>query len=488
MKGIKLWSILLLWCIAVCACDHKEKPENDRTEGEKRVIIISTNDIHAQITRFPQFATYVKQKKEEGEVILVDAGDRFSGNPYVDNASEKGKPMIDLMNKLGYDVAALGNHDFDYGQKVLKKRMGEAQFPILCANLVSENSELGVLPPWQIVERAGIKFCFFSLIETGSQHIPATNPANLKEISFKYYKDVAREYKTLKENCDVLIGLTHLGFYNDSLLALVMPELDVIVGGHSHTLIREARVVNGVYINQAGSDLQYAGVTTLTFDGKKLKDKAYAVVRLDEIGKGDPEVALLVKEINDQPEFKQVVGKALADMKYKENVASLMTDAMCDAAACDFAFCNKGGVRLNSIPAGEITRETVYKIEPFSNYIVKQEWTLQELEQWLLKNFNKPKDKEKRFISFFISAGSYEIVRNAAGEGIKVNFYDASHRQLKDSQRVYKVAFSNYVYSSNEDVKDKGGEETGIFIAEAMIGYLGKMQGVSYTERRTFIQ
>lgn len=479
MNLFRKLGVMLLLVAALYSC----KQESGTTD---KVVIISTNDMHAQIARFPQLAAFVQQKRAEGgEVIIADAGDRFSGNPYVDNATERGEPMIQLMNKVGYEIACMGNHDFDYGQTVLKKRIQEATFPIICGNIVSDESELGKLPPYQILEKGGLKFCFFSLLQTGSNHLPATNPANLENISFRYFKDVAREYKKLASECDVMVGLTHLGFANDSLLALVMPECDVIVGGHSHTVIKSPVIVNGVLIGQTGSNLNYVGVTTLKFKGKKLIDRAYSLVNLKDFGTKDQEVELMVEEINDRPEFKKVLGQAAADMKYKENVASLMTDAMSDAAATDFAFYNKGGVRLNTIAKGDITMEMVYKIEPFSNYIVLHEWNLEQMKNFILKDYNRGKDPEKRYINYFISDGKYEIVRNSQGDGIDVKFYDKNGKHLKDKKKLYKIAFSNYVASSNENVK--GGENTHIYIADAIANYLKKQGSVTYTSQRAFI-
>ena len=196
---VRRWGIVLLLAVTLYCCKNESG-----TPG--KVVIVSTNDMHAQLARFPLLATLIQQKKTEGgEVIVVDAGDRFSGNPYVDHALERGEPMIRLMNKVGYDVVTMG--------------------------------------------RGGLIFCFFSLIQTGANHLPATNPANLEDISFRYFKDVVPEYKRVAEECDVMIGLTHLGFANDSLLALVMPELEVIVGGHSHTVIREPKKVFEGYRN-----------------------------------------------------------------------------------------------------------------------------------------------------------------------------------------------------------------------------------------------
>lgn len=471
---------MLLIAIVLYNC----KSESETTD---KVVIIATNDIHAQIARFPQLAAFIQQKRTEGgEVIIVDAGDRFSGNPYIDNALEKGEPMIQLMNKLGYEVACMGNHDFDYGQKILKKRISEAQFPIICGNIVSGESELGQLPPYKMIEKGGLKFCFFSLIQTGSNHTPATNPANLENISFRYFKDAAEEYKKLDAECDIMIGLTHLGFANDSLLALVMPEIDVIVGGHSHTVIQDPKMVNGVMITQTGSNLNYVGVTTLKFNKRKLTDRSYQLVSLRDFGTGDQDVALMVKEINNRPEFQKVMGQAAVEMKYKENVASLMTDAMCNAASCDFAFYNKGGVRLNNIPQGDITMEMIYKIEPFANYIVIQEWGLDQMKEFIKRDYNRGTDPEKRYINYFISAGKYEIIRNEKGLAIDVKFYDKHGNLLKNTQKKYKIAFSNYVASSNAYVK--GGQATDITIATAIADYLQKSGSVKYDQQRAFIK
>ena len=99
-------------------------------------------------------------KAKHPNVILVDAGDRFTGNPYVDHAKEKGLPVISLMNDLGYEIGTLGNHEFDFGQKTLRARINDATFPIVCANINSSRGELDSIPPYHIIEKDGIKLGF----------------------------------------------------------------------------------------------------------------------------------------------------------------------------------------------------------------------------------------------------------------------------------------------------------------------------------------
>lgn len=456
-------------------------------EKDTRVVIISTNDIHAQINHFPKFATFIKEKRAEyPNMILVDGGDRFSGNVYVDNAVEKGQPMILLMNKLGYEVAALGNHDFDYGQETLKKRIGEADFKIICGNIVSGESVLGQPDAYFMIEKAGIRFCFLSMIQIGGEErIPATNPGNLENITFRDFRDMIGETKSLKGECDVFIGLTHLGFQSDSVLAEAMPELDVIIGGHSHTLVSEPKVINGVLVTQSGSNLKYAGVTYLDFKGKELVRKTFTVVKLDSIGTPDGEVSRMVEEFSNRPEFKEKLGESASGMKSKEDVAALMADAICQAAGCDFAFCNSGGVRLNKIPAGDITRETVYKIEPFGNYIVTHELTLPEMKELVLNRFNGAKDPK---IDLFVSDGRYTILTDGEGNGVDVVFVDKNGNKLKDNSKKYKVGLSNYVNSTYRFSGKEKGTDTGIVIVDAMTDFVKGKKEVSYDVKRTFIE
>ena len=140
MKKIFL-GISLLLCAALCACAPREKV----------VIILSTNDIHAQIQNFPQLATAVAECRDTASVILVDAGDRWTGNAYVDQAEGR-RPVLELMNELGYDVATLGNHEFDWDGKAyaadengtmpayeIGEFKGDSNIPVLAYNLYDVN-------------------------------------------------------------------------------------------------------------------------------------------------------------------------------------------------------------------------------------------------------------------------------------------------------------------------------------------------------------
>ena len=141
------------------------------TPKEQHVYIIATNDMHATIESMPQLATIIKEYERRGEVIVVDSGDRVSGNAYVDDATLPGTPIIHLMNDIGYDVATLGNHEFDKGSKMLDAMLATAEFPIVCANVEAHNGATA-LPPYTIIERSGVEFGFVGVVDTDNNGRP----------------------------------------------------------------------------------------------------------------------------------------------------------------------------------------------------------------------------------------------------------------------------------------------------------------------------
>ena len=118
-----------LLVVALAAC----------TPREQTLVLLSTNDIHAKIQRFPALATAVAACRDTmPATVLLDAGDRWTGNAYVDLAPTPGMPVIALMNRLGYDAVTFGNHEFDHGQAFLGRLLDSMAFEVVCANVVSD--------------------------------------------------------------------------------------------------------------------------------------------------------------------------------------------------------------------------------------------------------------------------------------------------------------------------------------------------------------
>ena len=163
---------------------------------ERTLVLLSTNDMHAKIQNFPRLASAVEACRDTAQlVVLVDAGDRWTGNAYVDMAPTPGMPMIALMNELGYDVATLGNHEFDHGQAFLGRMIDSMDFEVVCANVVSDTCTFPRLPPYTVIDRDGIRIGFVGVVTNyeGPGH-PAGNESSFAGLEFPDPQAMALEY------------------------------------------------------------------------------------------------------------------------------------------------------------------------------------------------------------------------------------------------------------------------------------------------------
>ena len=474
-------SVLLVFMFSSCQKDEKVIYPESTT-----ITIITTNDIHANIENFSRLATLIEQKETlSDEVLVVSAGDNFTGQPYVDMVKERGKPIIDLMNKVGTDVCCLGNHEFDYGQEILRKRINEADFPFLCANINSSSSELGEVPAFHYETVNGLKLCFWSALQIEDiNNLPSANPNLFDNISFTHFKECAPDYKYLDETADAFIGLTHLSSKDDSVLAQVMPELDIIIGGHDNVLMPSNSFYNGVLITQAKNKLEYAGVVTLRFKKNELVERSFETVKLDENIEENTEIKEMVEKFIDNDNFKTVVGQASCDMLNSEYIGSLVTDAMIHSHNADFAIYNEGGIRLKSINQGDITYGQVLSIDPFQNKVVLVKMNIQEIKDFIIKNYlYNIQFADKTWVEYFIGGGKYNIIVD--GENVSVDLYDNDGTLLVDKDKLYTVAFNDYLIAKDPSLGK--GDNTESLVISAILKFLKDVKTVGYNEPRVSI-
>lgn len=228
--------------------------------------ILHTNDTHSQVEpRQPDNAGgYARrmglieiEREADPELILLDAGDYWQGTPYFN--IYKGDVEIDAMNYIGYDAATLGNHEFDNGVAMLAEKLKRANFPIVCANYITDGTPLeGILQPYTIIERKGLKIGVIGVgVNPGSLVAPDNFAPLVWQHPFPIVNELAAELKH-KQHCDVIICLSHLGTQSghgddDSIcdvnLAKQSVDIDVIIGGHTH------KVENHYVKNQLGRDV-----------------------------------------------------------------------------------------------------------------------------------------------------------------------------------------------------------------------------------------
>jgi 5'-nucleotidase len=249
------------------------------TIKEKKITILHTNDVHSHIDPFPENhprnpsmggvarrANIIEQiRKEEENVLLLDAGDIFQGTPYFNYYG--GELEFKLMSMMKYDLATLGNHDFDNGIDGFFAQLPHANFDFVSANYDFKNTELnGIVKSYKTFIKDGIKIGVFGL---GIELEGLVDKKLYKETKYNNPIEVATDVtKTLKETekCDLIICLSHLGFDyknekdkpSDLKLATATQDIDLIIGGHTHTfldkpVIKTNKVGKQVVINQVGA-------------------------------------------------------------------------------------------------------------------------------------------------------------------------------------------------------------------------------------------
>lgn len=357
------------------------------------LVILHTNDTHARLEPFApasdaapiggmiRIATLVDELREDNRknVLLLDAGDAWHGTN-IANMFE-GRPVVEVMNLMVYDAMTLGNHDFNYGQTALAERQEEAVFPVLAANVLRETTGEPIGFSAVIKPIGDLKVGIIGLTTPDTPFV--THPKNVVGLTLDDPIERAKSLAGyLRPQVDVVIALTHLGIDADEELAAAVPEIDVIVGGHSHTRIEEPVVVGSTYIVQAGEHAQELGYLEITVEGGQVTDVSRKLVPVDAEVVDHADATKVVEKWGQELKEKlgQKVGTAAilldgerANVRTQEtNLGDLVTDIMRKTVDADLAVNNGGGIRA-SINAGPITIGDIYTVLPFDNTLVKVE-------------------------------------------------------------------------------------------------------------------
>ena len=463
--------IISFFVLGIISCNS----DKSNIAKNETIIILHTNDMHAKIDNFPKIASFVKEYKSKYKnVFLVSAGDLFSGNPYVDKYNDKGFPMIDLMNKVGYHVSTIGNHEFDYGQEILNKRFKQAKFPFISANIKVETGKL-IQPKasYTIKSKGGREIVFLGLTQTGYNNIPSTHPKKVVGLKFENFLEAVKQYNNLKKENNIFIGLTHLGKSSDIKLANAFPQFDAIIGGHSHSYIENGKKVNNVLVSQAGSNLNSIGIMTIKIkDGKieSITDKLKNIGRISD----DIEIRTIVNKYKANPILKKVIGSSKYGIEGNENLGALMCDAIIKHTEATIAFQNEGGIRSN-IPKGEIKIVDIYSLCPFGNDIVLFDMKYKDIKELIQKSYKKGHIKA----DLKVSGIKYAIFTNKEGEFKEVKAFNINGTELS-KDKTYKVALNSYTASVIDFTKKDKGVAQGTTIADAIINFITEKKVVDY--------
>jgi len=443
----------------------KEAPV-DAMEAE--IVILSVNDMHSNIDLFPKFATLVDSLRAiYPDMLLFSAGDNRTGNPVNDQYNPVNYPMITLMNTVGFDLSAVGNHEWDGNIVNLQNDIERADFPFICANVfIPQDVNLDILPMMHF-EQQGVKMGVVGMIEVRHGDIPGAHPDNLKQVSFKRPEVVLPDYKYLRDECDVVLLLSHCGFEDDMELAQANPWLDAIIGGHSHALVDHPSETNGVLITQSGSHLKYATLLKIKVKDHKVVGKEAVALNVDAKRKEKPEIKAMLDEFNDAPALNEALAVATTKFENPEEIGSMLCDALCEISGADFAFQNTGGIRVTHLKKGPITVKDVYSIDPFNNEVVVYQMTGEQVKKFILNNYRKNGGYPS-----YVSGMTYKVSDD--GRTVWVNGSDFSMK------KVYKVAFNSYIASTVNIESVDDGESMFMTSEEMLIAFLKRHKTVDY--------
>jgi 5'-nucleotidase len=444
-----------------------------------RIQILHTNDIHGHLDvndtvqggtkSFSQgglvaLAQQIEKlrAKAPARTLLLDAGDAWQGT-YISNEN-KGQAVTEIMSLLKYDAQAVGNHDLDWGQDVLRQRAQEASFPFLCANCADASGAVpSYLKPYAVKDLGIVKVAMIGLIlPTAGSIIKDTSVAGLRFLPLA--ESVRKYLPEMKQKADLLVAVTHVGLdppmvSGDRALAAAVPELDVIVGGHSHTALRAATTAGTTVIVQTGAYASNLGDLELVIDPVTKKvtavpTRSNELIPIAGIAGDRSEVVQKVQAIVDERKAagkkytERVVGtlkSALDNPRAECGLGNMITDGLLEYGRrqgwkSDVSFYNMAGVRA-PLPAGSITYGQLYSVLPFTNVVMSLDLTGKQLKAV----FEAASGSAGRL---HVGGGSWSYrFENAAGSRLLSATVGG---QPIDDARIYHVVTIDYLFGGGD--------------------------------------
>lgn len=394
MNSIRLWSrraslAVALLLLAAAASSAQQKNTNE--ECLVNITLLQVNDVYqfAPVDRgaaggLGRLSTLRKQVlKESPNTLFLMSGDTIS--PSVESNTYKGAQMIDAWNAIGLDFAVFGNHEFDFGPEELVKRIKESRFTWLGANVVDVKTgkTFADTPPFVIREFQGVKLGIFGIVlpDTKLTSRPGPN-VDFQDVCATATKTVAQMRAS---GAQVIVALTHLSMAEDKALAHCVEGIDVIIGGHEHTLLQSLSERTPIF--KMTSDAREMGRIQLNVSAKsgRLQSIDWEIIPVNSSVAEDPQFASVMSKYDKLlKELSVPVGRTSVELhaKSKEsrtvetNIGDFIVDAFRKATGADVALMNGGSIRADDImPAGELTLREIFSILPFANPVVKIEVT-----------------------------------------------------------------------------------------------------------------
>lgn len=455
VRLVRLLTVIVLLALAIHA------------SPEVYVVIMHTNDLHGQVLPGPgiggsaALATIVRNARPD---LMLDAGDMFSGTMISDTF--KGEPVVDVMNAIGYDAAAIGNHEFNFGLEALEDLASQANFPFLSANIITPINEIHDAA---IFNAQGIRIAVIGA--TTGELRRTGHPRNLRQVQIlDVVKGIENALLRVRDRADFIVLLTHTTDEEEARLARAFPEIRLIVGGHEDTPLREPLRVGETMIVRAGKFGQYVGRIDLTFDGKKLRAMEARLIPIENV-EPDPQVQQILQpyETKVRERLSRVWGRAAGDLSRslitESHVGNLVADALRAKTRTQITLNNVGSVRIG-IPKGPITGRTLFELVPFENTLI---------------TMKLPGTQIKRILSRTVMNVSGVRVRldpsKPAGERLIAALLD-NGKPIRDTD-LYTVTTNDFLLAGGDGFTEFAEgleiEDTGVVLRDAVAEHISRL-------------
>ena len=468
MKKNILLSLLMFVALTLSAQERRE------------LHILSINDPHAAMEQFPRLGFVADSLRTlYPDLLILSAGDNRSGDPINDMFEIPAYPVVALMNQIGFHATVIGNHEYDSNQDGLARLINLSAFSTLCANMEPDPKWKMHVKPYQVFDCGGISVGVIGITALGSMGIPESHPARLTDIKFMDPLETIRKYQFLREKCDVILLLSHLGFETDVKFSAELPWVDIIIGGHSHTQLDGGEMHNGILITQNGKSIPYATHSTLVLQGGKIVEKKAERIAVKGMPGENQTVAELVRYFSENPVFKRVLAVAETPFENREELGCMVCDAYLAETGADISYQNAGGVRIENHPAGDMTMGDVMKMDPFQNDLVELHVTGKELAEMLISCYDNDK---QRFP--YVSGMTCDVVIDPATQKIKKLTLSGKDGKKLNLKKTYHVVGNSYSVAVSPTNRADQGRSMGITTPDVIKNYLEHQGRVSFQGRR----
>ena len=509
LKMISLSLLVFLSAAAILSsCSRSHLPELSKNYARPvsaedfHLTLLHTNDVHAHVLPFDKHGVSCGEEQDEEQCfgglarvtglvkrirsenpgsLLLDAGDQFQGTMFY--TYFKGAVIGRLMSEMRYDAMALGNHEFDDGPAVLADFLQQVKFPVLAANLDVSGEPLlsGLLQSEVILERGGRRIGVVGFITESTRYISSPGEG----VVISGIEDSLREAvaRLEEQGVDIIIGLSHAGLDHDLFLASQLDGLDVIIGGHSHSLLRTGDPeADGPYPIRVESPSGAPVLVVTAYYGAKFLGRLD--VEFDEIGRVlrwsgsplpvtsklplDPGAQAIIEESwgRLEPLFKEVIGSAAMDLfkpgegcRFHEcRLGNLIADALLEATrgqGVQIALTNGGGIRAD-VPKGDITVAQMMEVLPFHNYLATFSLSGADLrlvlEHSVSRAENRRNDGTGRFLQIAGLSFSWDPSRPVGQRVGEIRVQNAQGKWTSlDENESYKIAAPDFLRRGGDD-------------------------------------